>query len=229
MSGPLAIRRAARAAAEVTIPLADVLRYMGAKNAQADAALTALAEEGRALFQNAARYAACFVKLPVAIEGDTLDFGALTLGSKALARNLYGCGEAILFAATAGMEAERQRQRAAVTSPALALALDAAGTAGIEAFCDMLCEEWAKENEPLLMCPRFSPGYGDLPLDAQAPLLNLLDARKLIGITLTETLMMIPQKSVSAIVGIGKAACAKIENGCAGCNQPDCVFCAHRR
>jgi cobalamin-dependent methionine synthase I len=50
--------------------------------------------------------------------------------------------------------------------------------------------------------PRFSPGYGDLSLSVQSDLLNVLDARRNIGLTLSDSLMMIPQKSVTAIVGL---------------------------
>ena len=49
---------------------------------------------------------------------------------------------------------------------------------------------------------RFSPGYGDLALAHQKEVLKLLNAEKNVGITLTDTCLMVPTKSVSAIVGI---------------------------
>lgn len=50
--------------------------------------------------------------------------------------------------------------------------------------------------------PRFSPGYGDLPLALQPDLLNFLNAQRWVGITVGETLLMSPMKSVTAIMGI---------------------------
>ena len=50
--------------------------------------------------------------------------------------------------------------------------------------------------------PRFSPGYGDLPLAVQREFMTLLDCAHLIGINLNESLLMSPSKSVTAIIGI---------------------------
>lgn len=52
--------------------------------------------------------------------------------------------------------------------------------------------------------PRFSPGYGDFALSHQEKFLNAINATKLIGITLSEGGIMIPEKSVSAIMGLSK-------------------------
>ena len=50
--------------------------------------------------------------------------------------------------------------------------------------------------------PRFSPGYGDLPLTVQKEFMTLLDCAHLIGINLNESLLMSPSKSVTAIIGM---------------------------
>ncbi|OGL44519.1 MAG: hypothetical protein A2161_13510 [Candidatus Schekmanbacteria bacterium RBG_13_48_7] len=50
---------------------------------------------------------------------------------------------------------------------------------------------------------RYSPGYGDWKLEDQLSLHELLETKR-IGISLTEGYMMIPQKSISAIIGVFK-------------------------
>ena len=141
-----------------------------------------------------------------------------------LAKNREGCQKAILFAATLGTQIDRQRRRAAVTSPARALVLDAIGSAAIEAFCDQLCSEWEEKYPDLRFRPRFSPGYGDLPLEFQKKLLEVLDSKRKAGIVLSDALLMIPQKSVSAIVGMGHTGCTMRFHDCSACSKKDCAF-----
>ena len=59
------------------------------------------------------------------------------------------------------------------------------------------------EGETLV--PRYSPGFGDFPLSAQREILSVLDAARAIGVSLTDTLLMVPSKSVSAVIGVKRA------------------------
>lgn len=206
------------------VPTKSVYRYLGMGRSRPDPAVAALVEECMPAFVSAARCRACYVQLPVRLRGETVDFGGLEAASASLAKNLSGCQRAILFAATLGAEEDLLRRRAGVSSPARALVLDAMGTAAIEALCDTLCDGWARENPGLRLRPRFSPGYGDLPLDFQVQLLALLDSGRKAGITLSETLLMIPQKSVSAIVGLGTSGCTARLHDCGACGKKDCAF-----
>ena len=87
---------------------------------------------------------ACYGVVPVVISENTVDLDVISVESGHLARNLQGCDRAIVFAATLGMETEQQKRRASVASPTKALILDAMGSAAIERFCDMFCEEIQK-------------------------------------------------------------------------------------
>jgi len=224
MSGELSVQTVELPAESIDIPRSAVYRYMGLRRTQPEAELSALTEACLSDFGKAARYRACFLVLPAREAAGGVDFGAFFAPGKSLAKNLAGCSRAILFAATTGMEAELQRKRAAVTSPARALVLDAIGTAAVEVFCDALCDRWREEYAGCFLRPRFSPGYGDLPLGVQRPLLSCLDSSRKAGITLTDTLLMIPQKSVSAIVGIGRTGCTARFHDCALCDKPECAF-----
>ena len=71
----------------------------------------------------------------------------------------------------------------------------------------------------------FSPGYGDLPLDTQKELVQVLDMHRKIGVSLTDSCLMVPSKSVTAILGISDTKRDKRENKCDFCNnRQKCIF-----
>ena len=82
--------------------------------------------------------------------------------------------------------------------------MQAIGAERIEALCDSLCEELKSslKTEGKTSKPRFSPGYGDLPLSFQKDVFRVLEPEKRIGLTLNASLLMSPTKSVTAIIGI---------------------------
>ena len=209
---------------QIEIPRQSIRRYLGMGRAQPDETLEKMIRECLTEFLTQVQFKACCRLLPVQPQEGGLDFGVFFAPGNGLAKNLAGCPQAIVFVATTGMVSELQRKRAAVTSLAKALVLDAIGTAAIEQFCDLLGQQWAAELRGQYLRPRFSPGYGDLPLALQTPLLGALGAQKNIGVTLTESLLMIPQKSVSAIVGVGRVGCTQHRTDCSACDKQDCAF-----
>lgn len=151
----------------------------------------------------------------------------VTLESESLCRNLSGCKRALLLAATIGPSCDMLVRRASVKSAVDAAVYQAAGAAAIEAFLDSENDRLKKEYEAddLYLRPRFSPGYGDLKLDHQKDWFRLLDISKQIGIELTDSLLMMPTKSVTAIIGIGGDVRKNGCNGCSGCNmRSTCEF-----
>ena len=71
--------------------------------------------------------------------------------------------------------------------------------------------------------PRFSPGYGDLPLSAQKNIFAVLDPERRIGLTLNSSLLMSPSKSVTAFVGLGNTE-KRGSNKCSLCEKTDCTL-----
>lgn len=148
---------------------------------------------------------ACYEVYPVTHKDNgELDLGFCTTHSKDLAKNLKDCKNIILFVATIGIEADRLIAKYSSLSPSKSVVLQAVGAAAIESWCDMLCEHFSNLDiaKNRYLRPRFSPGYGDLDLELQNRIFDALNCRKLIGVTLSQTLMMLPSKSVSAIIGI---------------------------
>lgn len=120
--------------------------------------------------------------------------------SRSLAKILAPCRSAVLFAATLGMGVERYLCALEAAGPSRTFFADAVASAFIEALCDrageMISERFGR------VTGRFSPGYGDLPLSIQPSLLSSLNAGRVLGITLTDSMLMIPRKTVSAIIGV---------------------------
>lgn len=173
-----------------------VRSYLGCRGMELSTELEALTAEAAAVVEQKS-YRVCWCKLPLEVCGSSLCFGGfLTVQSTALAKHLQGCAAAVLFCATLGPSVDRaiMAQR---LHPAQALVWDAVGTAAIEQLCDDFCATLPQPQRP-----RFSPGYGDLPLEMQKTLLSLLDAQRLLGVSLTDALLMTPTKSVTAIVGL---------------------------
>lgn len=176
----------------------EVLRY-ARSNEKDDAALRLLDEaigEAEALFT----YRVTYRILPVTVDGATVTLGPMTAISRSLADRLAGCREALLLAATVGHAVDRRMARYSRLSPAKALLLSALGSERCEALVEAFVADLRAEG--LALAPRFSPGYGDLPLALQRDLLSLLDAERTLGITLTEGNLMSPTKSVTAIIGL---------------------------
>ena len=131
-----------------------------------------------------------------------LDLGFARTDSRDLKRHLEGCTEILLFACTAGAETDRRIARAKLQSPAKGLLMHAIGAQQVEGGCDLLCRRLAEQFPERQLTDRFSPGYGDLPLSMQRDVMAALDCGRTVGITLSESLLMTPGKSVTAIIGM---------------------------
>ena len=196
------------------IPIKEVLRYAGLKEENED--IKSCIREALKVISPKC----CYVKVPVKATENKVDFGEFCVYSESLGINLKNCSEAYLFCATLGSGIDMLINRYSSISPVKALYFQAVGTAGIEAVCDFLCDNLFVKNTR----PRFSPGYGDFEIKHQEMLFSLLDCRRKIGVYLTKGGLMIPSKSVTAVVGIGdKNECC--ENGCRACSMNiECMF-----
>ena len=210
------------------IDRAETLRYLRMGGVEPDAPLARRLARVEDDVRAACRPAAYWRLETVAAGEETGDLvlGPLAVRSRDLARVLAGCRHAFLFCATLGAGIDALLRRYSQMSGADALMAQAAATAAIEGWCDACAEKLLAEpavaGERLRM--RFSPGYGDLPLAVQRPLLQILDSARRAGIVLTETCLMIPSKSVSAIIGVGPELAAPCPAGCRACSKTECEY-----
>ena len=208
-------------AREIAVSDSEIIRYLGYRGRVPEETVKKQIEQVRRLFDQAVQYRACYAKTKITREQDgktVFPFG--TVESMALEKNLAGCDEAWVFCATVGIGIDRLIARQAVIRTSRSVIADAVATAAVEAFCDALCDALPQKE---LLRPRFSPGYGDLSLEYQEEVLRYLDASRKINVQLTGAMMMVPAKSVTAIVGIGNEICA-MPSGCRTCSQRDCAF-----
>lgn len=96
----------------------------------------------------------------------------------------------------------------------------------MEDYLDEWQEELRKEmeREGYYFRPRFSPGYGDFSIAHQGEILRLLDSAKKIGLSMTESSMLIPTKSVTAVIGLSREDIKCHRKGCEVCGKTDCAF-----
>lgn len=132
-----------------------------------------------------------------------ISFADTQIVSQNLAKNLNGCSQVILFAATIGPQVDILIRRTQIINPAKAAVFQAVGAMFIEKFVDLLNDEIKMQaaQKDRKCKPRFSPGFGDVPLETQKDFFRLLPCTK-IGLSLMDTLIMSPEKSVTAFVGI---------------------------
>ena len=180
----------------------EILRYMGCKDSRDE--LEALIDRAIALCEGKLSYKVCYSEFPLEIKEQVCYLGFAEAGSSDLAKCLSGCEKTVIFAATVGLELDRLILRYGRIEPSLALCLSALGAERIEALCDVFCDEMSAKLAIYgkKMRPRFSAGYGDLPLSLQKEIFASLECEKQIGLTLNDSLLMSPTKSVTAIIGI---------------------------
>ena len=153
-------------------------------------------------------------------DGPLLEEIGLALPGSDIAALLRDCRKAVLFAVTLGNSAERLIRSYSARDLSYSVILDSCCSAAVESVCDALEEEIRSGlDEGLFLTDRFSPGYGDLPLSLQEPLIDALDTRRRIGLTLTDSCILFPRKSVTGIIGIADRPQTGRFRGCAFCSM----------
>ena len=176
----------------------EILRYLKAKS---DSGFEALLDECIKEAEKCLKYRVCYIENDLKTDGEICDFGVFSSASCDLKKCLENSKKAVIFAATIGVEIDRLILKNMSVSPTKAVIFDAIGSERIEALCDTFCD-YIKDTKNAQITPRFSAGYGDLPLNFQTQIFEILGCEKNIGLTLNDSLIMSPNKSVTAIFGI---------------------------
>jgi len=186
----------------------EVARYIGyQRSITPDEKINNLIEKGCKELFDCLMPQAVYEKFPLTINNDEtnplIQFSDVSLPSVDLWRNLKNCSAVYLMACTIGPQVDRFIRRAQSLDPAYAAVLQSTGAMYIEKLVDYVNQEIKNktENEGYSSRPRYSPGYGDVPLTVQKDFFRLLPCTR-IGLTLMDTLIMAPEKSVTAFVGI---------------------------
>lgn len=162
------------------------------------------------------------VKSEVYLEGANL-----TLKSDDIHNLLLECDECILMSATLGLEIEKEIRKLTYTDLTKGIIVDACATTAIEEVCDIVQDNIAKKllKEDKYITYRYSPGYGDLPIEKNVDINNLLNSQKEIGLTVTNSGIMIPRKSVVALIGVSHKGITNTKKSCENCsNRHNCDY-----
>ncbi|MCR5517377.1 MAG: Vitamin B12 dependent methionine synthase activation subunit [Lachnospiraceae bacterium] len=210
----------------MNIRKSEVIRYLGYGRNPVDNKTSDMIDECLNLIDDIADYKCIYKRYSIAVRNGVVIFPDFELKSERLCFNLKDCEEAYLFLATLGAGFDMQLKRYMRFDMPRALVWQAIGAAAIEDYCNDICQKIADDlvKEGLYLRPRFSPGYGDLALCNQRLILPALDSARKAGVTLTEGDIMLPEKSVSAIIGITKKKSACYVKGCASCEKTDCEY-----
>ncbi len=188
------------------IPRKEILRYLGCNGKEIPKTLEMSINyiSNQALAASTPAYTHIISDIITTAYGLKLSGTNILLTGEDIKKHLFGAKKCITLACTLGLSFEAEQRKTQVKSMADSVILDAIGTAYIE--------EFANRTEEKLLLPfkkegyfskfRFSPGYGDLPLNLQKNIVDTLNVSKKIGLNVTDTNILIPQKSITAFIGI---------------------------
>lgn len=208
----------------------EVLRYLGYKpgvHTPDEAVEEQIARASAAVLASAV-VRATSARFPLDGDNGLLSSTDLLAG-KDIFTHLRGCYDVVLMALTLGDGIEREIRAAQAQSTLYATVMDCCASVAVEQYCD-LYEQALRvryEKEGTFLTGRFSPGYGDFPIVKQQILQRLLDTRRRIGLGVTASSILVPRKSVTALLGV---ADTPVTGKLAGCGS--CVLrekCAYRK
>lgn len=218
---------------DLTPDINEVIRYLGYRGAVPDDSVREEIGECIGELQKEVTPRFVYERFPLSVKTEQdgtplLNLGDLEIRSRDLAKNLEGCCGVYIMAVTLGPGPDRLIRRASVGQMSRAMVLQAAAAAMTETWCDQINERIRQEAERDGLCtrPRYSPGYGDLPLELQEDISRILNMPKEIGVSLTKTLLMTPSKSVTALIGVSDRPGESRGRGCSSCKAS--AYCAYR-
>lgn len=206
----------------------EALRYMGYRGQKMDPALHDLLdtciEEVKAVSKESFTYG--IFDMERVEEGLQLKGTTLLLHGKDIGRHLSKAEKCAVMAVTLGLETDRRIAFYSKTDLTKGLIFDACAAAAVESICDMVQEEIEAKAKAigLQTTTRFSPGYGDFSIDIQKEIARVLKTYEKFGLGVNESSIMIPRKSVTAVIGMQKESCISREHKCINCEDKNCLY-----
>lgn len=210
------------------LDLSEPLRYLGVRGEPDPALLGELSAVADRLTRTVEpRWVWRAFRVKHSFDCEELEGSGLTLPGGMARAMLADCERAAVLACTLGAGFEAMLRAEQARSMARAAMLDACGSAWVEAGCDAAEAEISARFPGLYLTDRFSPGYGDLPLDLQRGICAALDAPRRLGIQVTDSLLLNPTKSVTALIGLSDRPQPARVRGCGHC--PLAGSCQYRK
>jgi hypothetical protein len=203
----------------IKIDFDEVYRYLGCRGKASDKALEELTRAAALVLETARpKHVA---RLCTVERGGTLRLSGTSflLTGRAISELLRESGECFIFCATLGNGVDALIRRWELKDMAFAMTLDACASSAVESLCNNIESELREDARArgLYLTDRFSPGYEDLPLELQKPFCADLDTARKIGVTVTDSGLLLPRKSVTALIGISDRPQKHRDAGCESC------------
>lgn len=184
--------------------LRETARYMGYKHgAEPSEEICELVEEAYKELCKVIQPKYIYKEYDFTKTEDGIVVDGIEFKSKKMLSHLRNSSSIILFGATLGQGADTLIRKYSVTDIAMTAVVQAVAGSMVENLCDIACDELKKEIKGEHR-PRFSPGYGDFHISAQADFFKLLPMNRQLGISLSDGFMMTPTKTVTAFIGVIK-------------------------
>ena len=198
---------------------AEALRYLGGAKTEPDEKMTSLLNDCEARLLSAAKpgYLYKIISLPC----------EWLLVGEDIKNHLADCRSAALICATLGAEVDKLIRVSQITDMPRAVVINSLAAVAIEQVCDKIEEKLSAIFPESYFTFRYSPGYGDFPIELQKSFLSELDAPRKIGLSANSSHILTPSKSVTAVIGISSQPIEAKKRGCAVCNLRK--TCRYRR
>ncbi len=184
----------------------ETARYLGYRGSEPEDRVKELIAECLSAVKQSSDFRIVCDRFDVWTSVNSVHIGELVFESKTLSYHLKDCHQAVVLCATLGVEIDRLLHKLGISDIAKCAVLQAASSAYLEYKLDEYCNGVAQQERARgnLTHTRYSPGYGDLALECQREVLDILSAGKKIGVGTTDAFALTPTKTVTAIVGIYK-------------------------
>ena len=206
----------------------EVERYLGYGKNIPDERTTELIEECIRQIEKIAQPRSIYRIFDLKLKEDQIEAAGMKMQSRNLAKNLRGSEKIVFFAATLGNEPDILMNRYSRLQISKAAVLQAVGAAAIEDYCNQ-CQKKIEEQaaaEGLYVRPRYSPGYGE------GCFLNFLQVSILFAAVFCQIFSLrkfprrrkIPEKSVTAVMGLSREQTKCHIEGCESCRNKNCAY-----
>lgn len=196
----------------------NALRYLGCYDTKVDAQLSNLVDDCIVEVKSVANPAFVSKRVKIAHNPLRIEDGDISLAYGDLEKLLSNCEECVVVAVTLGQEIERKTKYYSHSDMAKMTVFDAVASAYVEEVCDRFEEKLNLGNRTM----RFCPGYGDVDIALNRALAQLLMCDKHIGLFVQASNILLPQKSMIGIIGIGES---DFKQSCDNCKaKADCVL-----
>lgn len=212
------------------IPRNEVLRYLGCSGRPADDATMKLVEECTGEINEILqkRYVYKLFELVRANGQLRLGQSVICLLGRDIKQHLKRSVHCAVMAVSLGLEVDKRISFYSKVNLSKAIVMDACASAAVEALADQIEKEIGRDaaDQGFYLTSRYSPGYGDFPLEHQDGLVRLLDAYREMGLSVTSNSLLLPRKSVTALIGLQPEAApdSNCSQSCQNCNQYQCAF-----